>query len=184
MYYIFENQDATKTVVLLFYRSELLNDLDGYGFVEGDVMNVGDPNSEAHEHLKHGKHQTQDITQDTNIDLVTRHLDLALSWCRVKLHPYTKTPVADGTALDDTLAATTTYVITLYVPEDFPEGDALFLEQLIHNLLVYYALWSWLSITKPEGADKWLAKANSLVDEIKGSLARRCGRVKRPLQPF
>ena len=183
MYYIFENQDATKTVVLQFLRSELLNDLDQYGFVEGDVQKVSE-DQVGLKHLDHAKHQTQDITQDTNIDLVTRHLDLALSWCRVKLHPYTKTPVADGTALDDTLTATTTYVITLYVPEDFPEGDALFLEQLIHNLLVYYALWSWLSITKPEGADKWLANANSLVDEIKGSLARRCGRVKRPLQPF
>ena len=63
MYYIFENQDRTKTVVLTFLRSELLNDLDGYGFVEGDVMNTGDPKVEAHEHLRHGRHQTQDITQ-------------------------------------------------------------------------------------------------------------------------
>lgn len=171
-------EKLTKTVVLQFKRSELLDDINKYGHVEGDVMKADA------DHLKHGKHQTQDITQEVNIDLVTRHLDLALTWCRVKLHPYTKTPVADGKTLDDTLTATQTYEITMQVPEDFPDGDAEFLEQLIHNLLVYYALWSWLSITKPEGADKWLTKATLLVDEIKGALARTCKKVYRRMSPF
>ena len=76
MYYIFENQDKTKTVVLTFLRTELLNDLDGYGFVEGDVQRADA------DHLRHGKHQTQDITQDDAINLVTRWLDLKLAWCR------------------------------------------------------------------------------------------------------
>lgn len=184
MYYIFNNQDGTKTVVLTFYRSELLNDLDQYGYVEGDVMNVGDPNSEAQEHLRHGRHQTQDITQEGNIDIVTRKLDLKFAWCKEALYPYTKDPVMDNVTLDDVLKSTDTYTITMTVPGDFSETTAEYLEQLIHNLLVWWALYYWLSITKPEGADKWLALAKDGETEIKGALARKCFVMHRPTGPF
>lgn len=178
MYCIHFNEDKTKTVTLQFLRDELLNDLDQYGYVEGDVQRADA------DHLKHGKHQTQDITQDGNIDIVTRHLDLALAHCREVLFPYTKVPVADYTEMDDVLTNTSYYTIELNVPADFSQTTVDLLEQLIHNLLVYYALWGWLSITKPEASDKWLAKASEMEDQIKRSLARRCGRTRRPLRPF
>lgn len=178
MYYIIENKDGTKTVVLTFLRSELLNDLDQYGYVEGDVQRADA------DHLKHGKHQTQDITQDGNIDLVTRHLNLAFASCREALYPYSKKPVADGRETDDTLTATSEYVIELNVPEDFSETTQDFLEELIHNLLIYYVLYWWLSMTKPEGADKWLALAERVETKINGALARGCGKVYRRMSPF
>jgi len=179
MYYIFNNQEErTKTVVLMFYRHELLNDLDGYGFVEGDVQR------DDAEHLKHGKHLTQDITQEGNVDLVTRWLDLKLAWCREQLYPYTKSPVMDNVTLDDTLESTETYVITMTVPEDFSDTTAEYLEQLIHNLLVWWVLYKWLSMTKPEAADKWLALAKDAEEELHKSKSRLCGRLRRPLRPF
>lgn len=184
MYYIFYNENGTKTVVLTFLRSELLNDLDGYGFVEGDVMNTGDPKVEAHEHLRHGRHQTQDITQDGNIDLVTRWLNLKLAWCREALYPYTKNPVMDNVTLDDILTNPRTYTIAMTVPEDFSDTTAEWLEELIHNLLVWYVLFRWLSMTKPEGAAKWKESVDDAEEQIKGALARRCGRTRRPLRPF
>lgn len=170
--------ERTKIVTLTFLRDELLNDIAQYGFVEGDVQRADA------DHLKEGKHQTQDVTQDGNIELVTRHLDLALSYCREALYPYTKRTVDDGVVLDDTLQATGTYVIELLLPDDYSQSTVVYLEQLIHNLLVYYVLWMWLGITKPEAADKWLSKYTALVDEIKGTLARRVGRVRRPVTPF
>lgn len=178
MYYTFNNNDGTKTVVLQFLRTELLNDLDQYGFVEGDVMRADA------EHLKHGKHQTQDITQDGNVDIVTRWLDLKLAWCREALYPYTKNPVMDNVALDDILGETGTYTIAMTVPDDWSDTTATYLEQLIHNLLVWWVLYNWLSITKPEGAEKWLALEQQAEDDIKGALARRCGRTRRPIRPF
>lgn len=184
MHYIFINRDNTKTVVLTFLRSELLNDLDGYGFVEGDVMNTGDPKVEAHEHLRHGRHQTQDITQDGNIDLVTRWLNLKLAWCREALFPYTKSPVMDNVTLDDVLHEPNTYSIAMTVPEDFSETTVTYLEELIHNLLVWWVLYYWFSITKPEGAEKWLASAKGAEEDIKGALARGCGKVYRRMSPF
>lgn len=178
MYYIHSNEDKTKTVTLQFLRSELLNDLDQYGFVEGDVMRADADN------LKHGKHQTQDITQDGNIDLVTRWLDLALARCREALFPYSKSPVEDGTEMDDVLVNTDYYTIVLTVPEDFSQTTLDYLEQQIHHLMIWWVLYYWLSITKPEGAEKWLASAKSTEEELKGALARRCGRTRRPLRPF
>lgn len=178
MWYIFDNKDKTKTVVLTFLRSELLNDLDGYGFVEGDVQRADA------DHLRHGKHQTQDITQDDAIDLVTRWLDLKLAWCREALFPFTKNPVMDNVTLDDILENTDVYTIAMTVPEDFSDSTAQYLEQLIHNLLVWWVLYNWLSITKPEGAEKWLLQEKQAEDDLKGALARRCGRVRRPLRPF
>lgn len=178
MYYIFGNQDGTKTVVLMFYRSELLNDLDQYGYVEGDVQR------DDADHLKHGKHQTQDITQDGNIDLVTRLLDLKLAWCREALFPYTKNPVMDNVTLDDILEDTEVYYIAMTVPEDWSDTTAQYLEQLIHNLLVWWVLYNWLSITKPESAAKWMALEQDAEKELKGALARKCYVVKRPTSPF
>ena len=184
MYYIFENQNKTKTVVLTFLRIELLNDLDQYGFVEGDVMNTGDPKVEAHEHLRHGRHQTQDITQDGNIDLVTRWLNLKLAWCREALFPWTKEPVMDNVTLDDILDDPDTYTIIMTLPEDFSDTTVVYLEELIHNLLVWYVLFRWFSITKPEGAAKWLEAEQDAENEIKGALARGCGKVYRRMSPF
>ena len=162
-------------MVLNFYRSELLDDLAQYGYVEGDVMS---------DDKQDGKHQTQDIIQDGNINIVTRHLDLALARCRERLYPYTKTEVGDRTVKHDVLQETNCYVITMLVPDDFSDTSAEWLEQLIHNLLVYYVLYYWLSITKPDAADKWLVSASALEEEIKGTLAARIGRVRRPLNPF
>lgn len=183
MYYIYNNKDRTKTVVLQFLRSEILNDLDGYGYVEGDVQKASE-GQVGLKHLDHAKHQTQDITQDDAIDLVTRQLNLKHAWCREALFPYTKDPVMDNVELNDILDETQAYIITMTVPEDFSDTTVKYLEELIHNLLVWWALYHWLSITKPEGADKWLALEKDAEEEIKKTLAKRCGRVKRPLRPF
>lgn len=178
MYYIYNNEDRTKTVTLQFLRDELLYDVEQYTYVEGDVQRADA------EHLKHGKHQTQDAVQEGNVDMVTRHLDLALARCREALYPYVKTEVADETTMNDVLTSTPMYEITMLVPEDFSVSTVQLLEQLIHNLLVYYALWGWLSITKPEGAGKWLEQAQDMEEELKGALARRCGKTYRRMSPF
>lgn len=170
--------DGKKFVLLQFQRDEILNDLDQYGFVEGDVQRADAP------HLKEARHQTQDITQDGNVDLVTRWLNLEHTRCRELLYPYSKIPVDCMTSLDDYLVDKEAYVIPLLVPGDFSQTTAEHLEELIHNLMVWRVLWRWFGITKPEAADKWLVSAAECEDEIKGALARLCRGVRRPLRPF
>lgn len=171
-------KERTKTVTLLFYREQLLYDIKNLAFVEGDVLS---------DEAQHSKHQVQDIGEDGNIDRVTRMLDLAIAHCVEVLYPISKIDVADGTVLNDNLTETATYTVTLLVPDDFSQTTVNYLEQLIHNLLVYYVLADWMSIANvanPKSAANWAAKAQDVEDEIKGKLNARTGRVRKFQSPF
>lgn len=168
----------TKTVTLTFYREQLLYDIKNLAYVEGDVLS---------DEAQHSKHQVQDIGEEGNIDRVTRMLDLALAHCVEVLYPFSKVDVESGVVLDDTLTETPTYTVTLLVPDDFSDTTAKYLEQLIHNLLVYYVLADWMSIANvanPKSAANWAAKAQDLEDEIKSKLNARTGRVRKFQSPF
>ena len=171
-------KERTKTVTLTFLREQLLYDIKNLAYVEGDVLA---------DDAQHSKHQVQDIGEEGNIDRVTRMLDLALARCREHLYPYTKVPVEGGELLDDVLEETETYTIDMLVPDDFSSTTITYLEQLIHNLLVYYVLADWMSIANvanPKSAANWAAKAQDVEDEIKGRLNARTGRVRKFQSPF
>lgn len=168
----------TKTVTLTFYREQLLYDIKNLAYVEGDVLP---------EEAQHSKHQVQDIGDEGNIDRVTRMLDLALAHCVEVLYPFSKVDVENGLVLNDNLTETATYTVTLLVPDDFSDTTAKYLEQLIHNLLVYYVLADWMSIANvanPNSAANWAAKAQDTEDKIKGKLNARTGRVRKFQSPF
>lgn len=168
----------TKIVTLEFIREELLYDISQYGFVEGDVMKTDD---------EHDRHQVIDIIEDGNIDLVTRRLDLALAKCVELLYPYSKLPVDNITKKDDTLKYTDVYTVKLLVPDDFSQTTVELLTWLIHNLLVYYVLEHWMSITNivnPASKENWKNKIKDTEDEIKSSLNARVGRVRKTQTPF
>ena len=168
----------TKTVTLTFYREQLLYDIKNIAYVEGDVLP---------DEAQHSKHQVQDIGEAGNIDRVTRMLDLALAHCVEVLYPLSKVDVESGLGLNDNLTETAAYTMTLLVPDDFSDTTAKYLEQLIHNLLVYYVLADWMSIANvanPKSAANWAAKAQDVEDEIKGKLNARTGRVRKFQSPF
>ena len=165
-------------MTLLFYREQLLYDIKNLAWVEGDVLA---------EDAQHSKHQVQDIGEEGNIDRVTRMLDLAVAHCVEALYPYSKTDVESGLVLNDNLTETATYAVTLLVPDDFSDTTAKYLEQLIHNLLVYYVLADWMSIANvanPNSAANWAAKAEDAESEIKRRLGARTGRVRKFQSPF
>jgi len=171
-------KERTKTVTLTFLREQLLYDIKNLAYVEGDVL----PDD-----AQHSKHQVQDIGEEGNVDRVTRMLDLALSRCREHLYPYTKVPVESGETLDDVLDETEVYTIDMLVPDDFSSTTITYLEQLIHNLLVYYVLADWMSIANvanTKSAANWAAKAQDVEDEVKGVLNARTGRVRKFQSPF
>jgi hypothetical protein len=171
-------KERTKTVTLTFLREQLLYDIKNIAYVEGDVLP---------DESQHSKHQVQDIGDEGNIDRVTRMLDLALARCREHLYPYTKEPVEGGELLDDVLFDTSAYFINMLVPDDFSTTTVKYLEQLIHNLLVYYVLADWMSIANVANADSaanWAAKAEDAEEEIKGVLNSRVGRVRKFQSPF
>lgn len=180
-----------KIVKLTFKREELLYDINTYGYVQGDVMP---------DETQHAKHQTQDIGQDGNVDMVTRLLDLYFTMMVDKyLYPYTKhavqrfdppaedtkpkEPTPDATD-NDVLKDTYIYTIRMQVPEDFSVTTVNYLEQLIHNFLVWRVLRDWLLITNPQAAQMWGAKADEALDAVKSALNQRIGKLLRPMSPW
>lgn len=168
-------KQRTKTVNLHFKRTELLYDVKNYAYIEGDVMKTND---------EHDRHQVMDIGEDGNVDRVSRVLDLGMARCTELCYPFSKREVAQGTALDDTLTEAGSYILRLLVPDDFSRTTVVLLERLIHELLVYYVIADWLSITNPEKAPIWQAKINDVEESIKGTINNRVGRARKFQSPF
>lgn len=167
--------DGRKEITLSFKRDELLHDIAQVAFVEGDVMQVKE---------EHDRHQVMDVVQDGNVERVTRMLDVAFALCVEMCYPYSKVPVADKASLDDEYKERQTYVLPLWVEEDFSHTTIVVLLRVIHEFLVARVLYDWLSITKPDAAEKWKIKADECEQLVKSNLNYRIGRVRRPLTPW
>lgn len=169
------SDDDKRKLTLLFDRESLLYDIGNIAYVEGDVMQTEDP---------HAKHQVIDVTEDGNVDRVTRMLDVAHATCVDFLYPYTKSEIEEGTELDDLFRESGTYKIEMTVPQQFSATTANLLEKWIHEYMVCYVLADWLAITYPAAAEKWGVKAQGLLDEAKKRINSRTGVLTRPLRPF
>ena len=176
MYCIHDNGEPhTREVTLTFKRSELLYDIRNYAYVEGDIMDTQN---------EHAQHQTFDVAEDGNIDRVSRVLGLAHSECVEFLYPYTKVEVDETEERDDILDAPDEYVIEMKVPETFAKSTCNILERYIHEYLICRALADWFSITKPESAANWRAKAQEAYEGIMTSKTLRTKRTRRGMSPF
>lgn len=168
--------EQKRTATLRFKRAELLYDVSNYAYVEADILP---------EDAEHSKHQVFDITQEGNVDRVTRVLNLAISECVEALYPYAKYEIPDsGAELDDILTNPEEYVIKLSLPETFSMTTVQLLENLIHELLVCRVLADWLSITLPQSADRWRMKAEEAKGKLQTSLVSRLKGIRRKLKPW
>lgn len=164
-----------KTVTLTFGRKSLLYDISNISFVEGDVMNVED---------EHSRHQTIDISQDGNVDRVTRTLDLAYCECKEFLYPYTKEECEDGYSGDNGFEETENYVIKMSIPPKFSKTTYDLLLNLIHEYMICRVLYDWLGITDPQAASKWREKYEAIEKRIRACVGNRIGRTRIRQSPF
>jgi len=165
----------TKYVELTFLRSELLYDIKNIAYVEGDLI----PSDG-----EHNRHQTMDVGEDGNIDIVTRKLNLAYTECLDALYPYTNKAVECGTTKDDVLQEPFDYVIAMQVPEDFSQTTVEYMENLIHDYLVTRVLIDWLGITHPDRKTHWLELLQGIEEKLEECKNRRIKRVRRTLTPW
>lgn len=163
-----ENEGSTLKVTLTFLREQLLYDIKNYAYVESHVM---PPEAE------HAKHMVADVGEEGNVDRVTRVLDLGVSLCREMLYPWAKREI-ENTELDDTFAERKQYVITMNVPSTMSQTTLTFVERLIHEYLVCRGVADWLSITNPQKAETWLAKAAEAESEIRTAIHSRMERTR------
>lgn len=168
-------KERNKKATILLKRDALIHDISNKAYLEGEIM----PNDS-----ENAKHQTIDIVEDGNVDIITRNLDLAYAECVEAMYPYTKTYADDNTAKDNTLVESEEYVIHLLVDDDFSATTIDLISKLVHEYMVSRALSEYLEITKPASAEKYIIKAEELKTQIRIRLNARCGRVRRTLSPF
>lgn len=169
-------EEERKEVTLTFKRQELLYDASNYSYVEADTIPEGD---------ECRRHQVFDITQEGNVNRVTRVLNMAHAECVEMLYPYTKEEIPDGQeALDDVMREPEEYEIKLNLPASFSLTTVKMLESLIHEYLVCRVLADWMSITNAESEATWEKKFVTLRNKIQTSLLSRRGKVRRKLKPF
>ena len=68
--------------------------------------------------------------------------------------------------IDNCLYAPDEYVVELTVPSTMSRTTMHHLSKLIHEFMVYCVLADWLSITNPQAAANWTAKAEAIKEEI------------------
>lgn len=163
-----------RAVKLKFLRSQLLYDIKNYAFVEADVMG---------EDKQHAQHVLADIAEKGNVDRVSRILAVVHAAVIELLYPWTKSePVEEE--IDDCLWAPEEYVVELHVPSDVSRTTLHLLSRLIHEWMVYRVLADWLSITNPEAAANWAAKADATEQEIEEAKTTHKGAFTRATHPW
>lgn len=166
--------NGRKRVTLLFDRDQLLYDVGNLAYTESHIMP---------EDAEHSRHVTADVTQEGNVDRVTRVLDLVHADAIEVLYPYTRSETGVCHELRDDLTDRQTYEIDMYVPESFSDTTANVLEKLIHEWMVAAVLGEWLSITNAAAAQKWKDRAAEMRREVM-SRKNTCGVLRRRMHPF
>lgn len=169
-----ENKGGNTTAVLVFKRSQLLYDIRNYAHIEGGMIDTASD---------HSRHMVQDVGEEGNVDRVTRVLDMSIAKCREMLYQYTKHELQNP-GLDNVLKEPGAYGIVLNVPFDFSQTTLNLLEKLIHEYLVCKAVEDWMSITNPNKAQIWEAKAENAEREILRNMHNRRASMRRRLHPF
>ena len=170
-----EKETFNKHATLCFERKELLDDIKGYAYVEGDMMKRDDV---------HDRHQVFDVCEPGNIELVTRILNTTFNKCVELCYPYAKKVVRECTGRDNELETEDEYVMRLHLPDTFSETTVTLLESLIHDLLVIRVMEKWMGLTKPERVDFWKKQGEDTEAEIVSALSRRFTGIRRRLSPF
>jgi len=162
-------------VRLTFHFEELIDDINNYAWVEGEVL--GDENQHSH-------HVLVEIAEEGNLERVLRIISLVHAQVVELLYPFTKLDAVAGENVCDYLWAPDCYVIHMSVPSTFSRTTLHYLSRLIHELIVYRVLAHWLSIANPDAAKKWEEKADAVEEKIEEAKNRRGKAFTRPLSPW
>lgn len=168
------SDENKRTVRLKFLRSELLYDIKNYAYIEGDVMG---------EEKQHAQHVLMDVGETGNVDRVTRILAVVHAAVIELLYPWTKAEAMEE-EIDDHMFAPEEYMVELHVPEDVSRTTMHLLSRLIHEYMVYRVLADWLSITNPQAAANWAAKAGATESEITQAKSTHKGVFTRQSHPW
>lgn len=169
--------EDNREVTLKFRRENLLYDIRNYAFIGSHVMS---------DDLEHIKHSLADIGEEGNVNRVNRLLALVFSYveqvCEDILADKQKNFVEE--VVVDHLEIPNEYRLDLSVPKEMTGTAVRYLSNLIHELLVYRAMYDWLTMVYPQGAQVWLAKCVELEEEIDELINSKNKVDVRPMHPW
>ncbi len=163
------------THTLILKREELLQDIDNYSWLEGDVLQ---------EIPLEVKRQIQDIRQEGNIELVARKLNLAYTECLEMLYPFIKSETTDEIFIDNTLHTPEEYIFLLSLPSQVSPSSIVHLKNQIHEYFVCRILGEWISTIYPPSTSYWEEKIDAIKSKINVTMSLRTKRLTRRLTPF
>lgn len=169
-----DSSNAKVSVCLEFSAVELIDDINNYAWVEGEVL--GEDN-------QHAQHVLVEVGEEGNIERIYRILSLVNAEAIEALYPYTKQDVVEE-HVGDELWEPSSFFICMKVSSTFSRTTIHLLSRLIHEWMVYRALAMWLSITNPEAAGKWDEKAEEIKEKIDEAKNRRGKAFTRPMNPW
>lgn len=164
----------TKNAQLIFEQEVLLQDIKDLAWVEGETMDEANPN----------RHLLQDICEDGNIDRVNRTLSNALADIVELLYPLTKDRLGNSTARSNYVKETSSYVITMNIPEDYSTTSLDVIKNNIHEYLVCRVMVDFTSRLNPDTVEVWSAKAEGAKENVSSTINMRMRRVRRFVSPI
>lgn len=133
-----------------------------------------------------------DVSEEGNRDKLARILDSAVEDCREMLFRFTKVEMYcggfDSNEWAECIGSPTNeeeaYYLALRMPKGFSSTSVHTMTVYIHDYIVNQALYEWLMVVYPEGADRFWALAEEKKEKIKYASNRSAVRARIRLHPF
>lgn len=172
-------------VIVELVKDELIHDIKNTAFAFADSLKTDDVDA-------HVLHNVFDVGEDGNRDKLARILDSAIEDCREILFRFCKIEMTDGgfdsNEWEDCVGSPVnkedSYYLVMNMPKEFSKTSIHTITVYIHDYVVNQALYEWLMVVYPSGADSFWALADEKRKKIKEAAIRSTGRSRIKLHPF
>lgn len=166
-------------------KDELVYDIKNTAFAFADSAQTADVDP-------HSLHNVFDVGEDGNRDKLARILDSTVEDCRETLFRYTKVEMRgggfDSNEWEECVGAPCNdedaYYLEMMMPEGFSSTSVHTMMVYIHDYIVYQALYEWLMVVFPSGADRFWALAEEKKRKVKEASNRSARKSRIRLHPF
>lgn len=172
-------------VMIEMIKDELVFDIKNTAYSFADSQRTPDVD-------EHTLHQVFDVAEDGNRDKLARILDSAVEDCRELLYRFTKVEMLgggfDSNEWEECVGAPCNhehaYYLAMRMPQGFSKTSVHTMTVYIHDYIVNQALYEWLMIVYPSGADRFWALKEEKKQKIKDASNRSARRCRISLHPF
>ena len=172
-------------VMLELLKSELVYDIKNTAYIYADSIS-----SSIEDH--HLIHNIYDVAEVWNRDKLARILDSVVEDCNEMLYRFTKIEMTgggfDSNEWEECIGSPTNeeeaYYLAMRMPRGFSKTSIHTMTVYVHDYIVNQALYEWLMLVYPNGADRFWALADEKKKKIKDASNRSACKARIRLHPF